>query len=170
MARFQILNKQSPEKFFIFSQNGEASAVLPAGEPVNFAMDGVNDGFDVELATTGAAVKSTTLFAGIPILEIASKGKGMIQVFGFNSALIYVHKTRAASTDTWASYPDLAIGDKLVVMTVASGFSGFAAGAASDFLAAFVACETKASATTLASSIGSLLRLTSSIKAFVRAM
>ena len=168
--RFQLLNKESPEKIFIYVNNGSGAA-LPAGQPVAFDMDGTRDGRDVSPATTAAAAKASSLFAGVPPLVIADNTSGMVQVFGFTDNLIYAHMTRAASTDTWASYPALAVGDIMNIDTVGSGFVRSAAGAASAVLGAFVAAGTLASATTLASSIGSTaLRLTTAISAFLRAM
>lgn len=171
MAKFQLLNKESPERFFFYVRNGETSLALLAGEPVAYDMDGTRDGRDVSRANTAAAAKATTLFAGIPPLQIDANQSGMAQVYGFNDNLIYINQTRAASTDVWASYPAVAVGDKLRVETAGNGITRVAAGAASEFLAGIAAAQTVASATTLASSIGgTALRLTTAIKGFLRVM
>lgn len=168
--RLQLLNRESAEKIFIYVRNG-SGGTLSAGRPTAFDMDGTRDGRDVSSATTAAAAKATSLFAGVPPIDIADNDSGMVQVFGFIDNLMYAHVTRAASTDAWASYPALAVGDVMSIDTVGNGFNRSAAGAASAFLAGFVGAQTLASATTLASSIGgSELTLTTQINALLRAM
>ncbi|KKN05529.1 hypothetical protein LCGC14_1086370 [marine sediment metagenome] len=168
-----LLNKDSPERFYAYVRNGEASAALSAGEPVCYDMDGTNDGLDVSKATTGAAAKCCTLFAGVLPVAIANGDSGMAQVFGYSSNLTFLHMTRAATTDIWASYVALAIGDKLEVETVGNAFSRKAAGAVSAYMPVAAAGETIASATTLVSSLAAgsgNLALTSAITAMIRAM
>ena len=168
--RFQLLNKESPEKIFIYARNG-SGGTLSAGRPTAFDMDGTRDGRDISSATTATATKATSLFAGVPPLDIADNDSGMIQVFGFTDNLMYAHMTRAASTDAWASYPALAVGDIMSIDTVGNGFNRATAGVASAFLGAFMAAQSLASATTLASTLGSAaLTLTTQINAFLRAM
>jgi len=169
--QWQLLNKISPEKVFIFVGNAEASAALPAGEPICFVMNGTRDGFDVVKAVTGTATKATSLFAGVPIKEIASSGKGTTQVFGFIENLLYTQLSRAASTDSYASGVAVAIGELLQVSTAPNGFLRSGAGAVSAFLPFAVACETKASAASSASTTSDTsTRVTLSLKAFLRAV
>ena len=168
--RYQLLNKESPEKIFIYVRNG-SGGTLSAGRPTAFDMDGTRDGRDVSSSTTATGVKATTLFAGVPPLDIADNNSGMVQVFGYTDNLIYAHMTRAASTDAWASYGALAVGVRMSIDTVANAFQGTVAGAVSAFLANFAAAQTLVSATTLASSVGgTALALTTQIRAFLRAM
>lgn len=168
--RFGLLNKETPEKIFMYVRNG-SGGTLSAGRPTAYDMDGTRDGRDISSATTATGVKATTLFSGVPPMDILDNNSGMVQVYGFTDNLMYAHMTRAASSDAWASYPDLAVGDKMSIDTVGNAFAGVAAGAASAFLANFIAGQTLASATTLASSVGgAALALTTQINAFIRAM
>jgi len=170
MSRFGLLNKDKAEKFFVFVRNDEASATISRGEPCCLIMDGTRDGFDVVSANSGAAAKATTLFAGIVAENMLAGKVGQAQVFGFVTAIKVVRQTRAASTDSWASFPAVAVGDVLNVETVANGASRSAAGGAGA-MGNIIAGETLASATTLASGAsGAGLALTANIKGFVRAM
>jgi hypothetical protein len=79
--------------------------------------------------------------------------------------------TRAASTDSWASYGAIAVGDQLTIDTVFNLFRRSTAGVAAVNTPMAVAMGSAASATTVASTTSvSILTSTVTMKVFVRAM
>lgn len=162
-----ILNGQ--ENATIICRNDESSSSITKGDAVCFIMDGTRDGKDVIKVTTGAAAKATTLLAGVALETATAGNKVRLAVRGVVQTLNLVLQTRAATTDSWASYPALAIGDVLGIDTVGGNPRRTAAGAASANLAAMVALQTLASATTQASTTSNTSLVSSTtIKAFLR--
>lgn len=141
-----------PETQTAVVQNAEASSSIAKGEPCCFVYNGTNDGVAVVTPATGTGAKATSLFAGIAQNAIVAGQQGLVTRIGLNRYTKVLRQTRAATTDTWASFPAIAVGDLLVVDTVNNALSRNAAGASSGFLAFAMAAETAASATTLASS------------------
>lgn len=163
-----LLKKGNPEKVFIWVQ---ADAALAAKTPCAFVMDGTDDGLNCVVANTAGAAKATSLFAGIPNVAIALNAGGWSQVYGVIDDIILVRATRAASTDSYNSNIDIALGDLLNVNTAPSGMVYSAAGAASAALPYCVAAETLASAASSASTTSdSSTAVTTTLKAFLRAM
>ncbi len=166
-----LLGRGTPETRAIVVTNGE-SAEITIGTPVCFAMDGTDNGSKVVLPSTGAAAKAHTLVAGIiseKNLPTKLPKSGLVQTYGYCPTTKLVRQTRAATTDSWASAVAVAIGDALVVDTVANALARTAAGAASAYLAAFVAAESLASAASSASSTSETrTAVTTSIKTFLR--
>lgn len=158
------------ETVFIAVKNVHTSSVS-RGVPVCFKMSGTDDGFEIIDANTGAAAKSTPLFAGILAQTLATNAKGLSQVYGFNLYTVVTRMTRAASTDSYASCPAIAIGDVMNVDTVANGMSRSATLAASAFLPFCMAAETIASSASSAStSSDSSTAKTTNVKTFIRAL
>ncbi len=151
--------------------NGETSQ-LDLGTPVCYAGDGTDDGSKVVLPSTQGATKAHTLVAGIVSeknIGTTLPKTGLVQKKGYCPYTKLVRATRAATTDSWASQVAIAVGDVLVVDTVANALSRTAAGAASAYLAAFVAMQSLASAASAASTTSETrTAITSAIKTFLR--
>lgn len=171
MPGISKIPKDKPERIYIMVQNDESSAAISAGVPVAFAMDGTDDGVDVVKLPSSTAAKATSFFAGITPKAIANGRRGLAQVFGPITALTVSRQTRAASSDSYASAAAIAIGDVLVLETVAGNASRSAAGAQAANLPFLVAIGTAASIASAASTTSDeSTSVTSSIAAFVRAM
>lgn len=197
MPREKLLDKAEADKIYIPVLNIEASVTIPYGCPVAFSMDAStngsspgatisNDGLGVVLPVTATATKASTLFAGVARGNcmgrtdnlIGNSRRGLAQIFGICNSTILVLSTRAATTDVWASQAAYALGDSLLVNTVAGlqGFSDNAAGAATAFLPFAVnASFTQASVTTTGSSAYSATFSANTVmttygKVFLRAM
>jgi len=164
-------NKASLNSDFIQVQNNSASA-LAQGAPAIFEMDGVDDGYSVENASDSTAGKATSFLAGVRSqLALPAGDIGQIQIRGFISNLKLIRSTRAATTDSYATSPAIAIGQDLLVDTVGNGFGAGAAGAATAELPGMVAIGTLASSVSTASTTSdSSLQLTASISAYLRIM
>ena len=157
------------ESSYITVRNDEATASIAKGGVCVFNMDGTREGHDVVLPSSSTAVLASNYIAGIATKAIAAQQVGQVQVRGVVQTLNVVRMTRAASTDSWASFPAVAVGDQLIINTVANMMSRSGAGAATITPAMCVAMTTLASATTVASTT-SVTGLVSSatIKAFLR--
>jgi len=163
-------DKRSLSQDFVWITNN-GSAAITEGAPAIYEMDGSEDGQSAENASDSTAAKATGFLAGIALADIAVGAKGKLQVRGFIDKVKMVNATRAASTDVYVSYPALAIGDQLIVNTVANAMSRSGAGAASAAGPLVVAVGTYASSTTAAStSSDSNLFKTTTVSAFLRIM
>lgn len=161
----------TPEKKIIQVKNDE-SAQIAVGTPVAFVMDGTDDGFAVVLPATAAAAKATTLLAGIVIqdpLPTALPKIGLAQIYGLCENANVLRQTRAATTDSFASAPAVAVGDKMVVETAYNCVSRSAAGAQSDVMAGIAAAQTLASlASSASNATDTRLAITTTMKVFLR--
>ena len=86
----QRINRSDPEKIFIVVKNTYSTASLTNGQAViwDYATDA--DGVGVTKPTDTAAVKALhngTAFAGIAAQAIAAGAYGLIQVYGYHSAV-----------------------------------------------------------------------------------
>ena len=155
-------------------RNAETSATIPRGTPICLVFNGTQDGLAVVLPSTGLAIKATALFYGTPVEDLAAGEYGDTIVSGYNQYTRILRQTRAASTDAWASVAAIAIGEIFSIDTVNNVFARSGSQAASGFLPAVVACETIASATTLASTSfttgDTRTAITTNMKAFIRSM
>ena len=168
MANMQLGQRDRPWRARINFKNGESSATIAAGSCVVLKAADVSQ--VVTPATAGAA-PTPALFAGIAAKAMAPNEFGDVIVSGYVPAMTVTRMTRAASSDGWASFPAIAIGDYFTIETV----NGFAArsGAGAALAAGYqiVALETLASATTLASTVGGAATVyTSAVKAWLRAL
>ena len=137
-------------------KSAESSATIPRGNPVCLVSNGTDDGLAVVLPTTGGAAKATSLAFGVTLSAINPSAYGEVQVYGFCRAAKYSRaRTRAASTDAYASTAALSVGQILSIDTLAGagsgGFQPAALGAASGFLPYAVMMETLDSIETQAS-------------------
>lgn len=168
-----IVGKDRPEQVYLAVHNDEVSADLTQGRACCFVMDGTEDGVAVVSSTTGAAGKATSLFAGIitDIGGLANGKYGVSQVFGLCYTATLLLRTRAASTDSWATHAAGVLGDLLSIDTVNALLQRTAAGAASAFLAFAALASAYASAATGASDAGQTgTASTLSTRVFLRAM
>ncbi len=81
---FQRINRSDPERIFLVVKNGYATAALTNGQPVGWDLSDV-DGVNV---TKMAATDIGNSFAGVVAETIAIGGYGLIQVYGYHSAVI----------------------------------------------------------------------------------
>lgn len=82
---FKRISRTDPERVFIVAKNGYAAAALTNGQPVQWDMSAA-DGVTVDIS--GAAFKRMAAFAGIVAETIAIGGYGLVQVYGYHSAVI----------------------------------------------------------------------------------
>jgi hypothetical protein len=81
---FQRINRSNPERVFIVIKNGYATASLTNGQSVIWD-SGDADGVNV---TRIGDSKSTQAFAGVIAETIAAGEYGLMQVYGYHSAVI----------------------------------------------------------------------------------
>lgn len=180
-----------PFKAFENFKSAEASASIPAGSPILFAINGTEDGFAAHLPSSSTAAKCPELFAGVsngpnPVLASAF---GSAQVWGLCEYALVVQSSRAASTDSFVSAAALSIGQALAIDTVNNAFKTgsqvtgaftIVTNATTDTLAInfgdgnppmFVMAQTLASASSSASTTSdSSVKKTFGLKVFLRAM
>ena len=82
---FKRITRGDPERVFIVVKNGYASASLTNGQAVQWDMSAA-DGVTVDIP--GAAFKRMAAFAGIVAETIAYGSYGLLQVYGYHSAVI----------------------------------------------------------------------------------
>jgi hypothetical protein len=161
-----------PDTVVINVKNDESTA-LETGELVVYAMDGTDDGLAVEKPSSSSAAMATTFFAGVVKDRLPADGTkmGTAQIHGFCRRARIVRQTRAASTDSFASFVALALGDRLIIDTVNNAFSRSDAGAQSAAQAFAVMAETIASAASSASATSDTrTAITAWAKVFLRAL
>lgn len=90
---FQRINRTSPEKIFIVAYNSYSTASLTNGQAVAWDYTTDCDGVGVTMPQP-TAVNAGFSFAGIAAETIAAGSYGLIQVYGYHSAV----RARAAST------------------------------------------------------------------------
>jgi|TARA_Y100000310_G_scaffold71534_1_gene67379 hypothetical protein len=84
---FQRINRSDPEKVFIVVKNSYSTASLTNGQSVIWDWTTDADGVGVTLATATANVAAGTDFAGIASETIAAGAYGLLQVYGYHSAV-----------------------------------------------------------------------------------
>ncbi|MHC4362955.1 MAG: hypothetical protein ACYSTZ_09020 [Planctomycetota bacterium] len=89
---FQRISRANPEKVFIVCKNGYSTAALTNGQPVMWDM---GDADGVNVTQPSAAFKRGSAFAGIVAETIAVSGYGLVQVYGYHSAVIVDSSTTA---------------------------------------------------------------------------
>jgi len=158
-----------------------------AGVPVVFVMDGTNDFGDVQNPSSSTASKAVSFPAGIMTVaaKAGSSGNPVVAYGLAQKALISATKTRAATTDVWASQAGIPVGAVLTINTLANVLEFFSNGSAVRAQHPFIAVGTVVSATTAASgsagtypqvnglggaSTDTIAYVTSLAKVFVRTM
>lgn len=163
--RMQTLGDKPP----FVDVNISPRVAVSAGQPVVLAADGTNDGFEVVLPSGSTAALASTLLMGVALNDLAAYEVGNARVFGKVEKLRLITGTRAASTDSYASYASVIAGAVLSLNTAANGFVTGASVGASAFQPAGALLETVASVASAASTTSdtSVVRYTD-VKAFVR--
>ena len=163
-------------------RSGETAITILKGAPMFYKMDGggsntyPDDGIEVVSAESLAAA-SQTMFAGLAMSDIAPGKYREGLVHGICEYARVVTASRAATTDVWVSYSAGAVGDILSINTATGSvqaLSRIGAGSGGVFNM-FGLAQTYASATTIASSVGTAtfsasLYSTNSMKVFVRSL
>lgn len=164
-----IGTKDRPWRARISAINGESSADILRGNVV--CLDSSNLG-QVKLPSgSGGATVATPLFAGIAVTDAKPGDPVGIVCGGYVAEAMFVVRTRAAGTDTWASVPARAIGDLLTIDTTNNALAYSAPGAASLGLPAAVLLESMASVASAPSSFGgTALAQITKVKVWVRAL
>ena len=84
---FQRINRSDPEKVFITAYNSYSTASLTNGQAVIWDWTTDGDGVGVTLATATENVSAGQDVAGIAAATIVSGEYGLIQVYGYHSAV-----------------------------------------------------------------------------------
>lgn len=165
----QLGTKDRPWRARISLINGESSSTINAGSPV--VLSASDNGSKVVLPATAGATVSTPLFAGIAVGTATPGNAVEIVAGGFCYKAKFVHRTRAASTDSYASVAAMAIGNVLTIDTVNNAVAYSTVGAASLACPAIVLMESIASIASAASTTSnSGTASTSMVKVWVRAL
>ena len=81
---FKRISRTDPERIFIVVSNGYSTASLTNGQAVSWDTGDVNG---VSVSKPGTAIKKAATFAGIVAETIAAGEYGLIQVYGYHSAV-----------------------------------------------------------------------------------
>ena len=81
----QRIKRSDPERVFIVVKNGYSTASLTNGQPVMWDM---TDADGVSVTKPSTAFKRMAAFAGIVAETIAAGEYGLLQVYGYHSAVI----------------------------------------------------------------------------------
>ena len=84
---FQRVNRSNPEKVFIVAKNSYGTASLTNGQAVIWDWTTDVDGVGVTLATATTNVSCGVDVAGIASETIAAGSYGLLQVYGYHSAV-----------------------------------------------------------------------------------
>ena len=84
---FQRVNRTNPEKVFVVAKNSYATASLTNGQAVIWDWTDDVDGVGVTLATATENVSCGIDVAGIASETIAAGSYGLLQVYGYHSAV-----------------------------------------------------------------------------------
>ena len=84
---FQRVNRTNPEKVFIVAKNSYGTASLTNGQAVIWDWTTDGDGVGVTLATATENVSAGQDVAGIASETIAAGDYGLLQVYGYHSAV-----------------------------------------------------------------------------------
>ncbi len=84
---FQRVNRTNPEKIFVVAKNSYATASLTNGQAVIWDWTTDVDGVGVTLATATNLVSQGSDVAGIATETIAAGNYGLLQVYGYHSAV-----------------------------------------------------------------------------------
>lgn len=84
---FQRVNRSNPEKIFIVAKNSYSTASLSNGQAVIWDWTTDADGVGVTLATATENVSAGQDVAGIAAETIAAGDYGLLQVYGYHSAV-----------------------------------------------------------------------------------
>jgi hypothetical protein len=151
-------------------RNDEASTTISAGMPVVLSMDGTEDGLAVELPRNSTALAIGAFQYGIATQDIAPGKIGEVLVNGIHEDAIICLASRAASTDSFASYASIPLGAILTINTVANALSLSAASSAGAILGYFLAESVASGASSASATSNTSTTVTTARKVFVRLM
>ena len=151
-------------------RNDEASATIPAGSPVVLSNDGTEDGLSVVLPTSSTAAKIGAFSFGVAVNAIEAGKIGEVYLNGVFASATIVHATRAASTDSFASYAAGSSGAVLGIVSVANALSVLAASTASFGQGAFLMQSFASLASSASTTANTGTIVSSSRKVFLRFM
>ena len=108
---FARINRSNPEKIFMVVYNSYSTASLTNGQPVmwDYVTDADGVGVTLNAAGTGRAGHYGTAVAGVAAETIAAGAYGLIQTWGYHSAV----RVRSATT----GLPAIAAGTGLALVT-----------------------------------------------------
>ena len=114
-----LINQNRPDRNSISVRNGDTVSIAKL-TPVVFAMDAVNDGFNVIRPSGGTALQAQGCIAGILAADLAVGGVGEIAVNGPIDNVPYLVRTRAGTSagSSWSTEAAIAIGQPLGIDTV----------------------------------------------------
>jgi hypothetical protein len=176
--QFKYTGNKGDTALVVIKNNDPNSTVVLQGAPVHFIADAVTaaKGRDVK-AQDGRAGAETGFFAGFNIsgsLNIGDQGQAF--AYGFYDYARVLLSTRATTTDVWASYSAIALGDIMKFITTSGVQAVQRSGAGSDTNAPWfvLAAATLVSQTTQASSvangIGNSTAMVTTLRVHVRAL
>lgn len=119
---FQRVNRSNPEKVFIVAKNSYSSASLTNGQAVIWDWTTDGDGVGVTAATATTNVSCGVDVAGVAAETIAAGGYGLLQVYGYHSAVL-VRTMTSTSHVYHESRAVVAKGTPLVGGITAAAFS-----------------------------------------------
>lgn len=154
--RFKSVGNKADLAAVVIRNNDPNSTVIKTGAPTFFIDNATLRGLDVA-AADGLAAANQGGFAGFNVSQPLNVGDfGEAMVFGYYDYARIFLSSRATTTDSWASYAAIVLGDIMAFIT-GSGIQGVSrsgAGSATNLGWWVRAAQTLASATTLASSVG----------------
>lgn len=86
---FQRINRTDPEKLFLVVRNDYSTAAITVGQTVQWAFpsSGAGDGVGVTRPTARATNAGFAVAGAVASASIAAAGYGLLQVYGYHSAL-----------------------------------------------------------------------------------
>lgn len=110
---FQRINRTDPEKVFVIAKNGYSTAALTVGQGVMWGLTAA-DGVTVTRPTARATNAGVAAAGVVAASSIAVGGYGLVQVYGYHSAI----RARTVTSGT----PAIAAGRPLVLNVAGSVF------------------------------------------------
>lgn len=111
---FQRVNRTNPEKIFLVAKNAYTTASLTNGQAVIWDWTNAVDGISVTLAVATNLVSQGTDVAGIVSETIGSGDYGLLQVYGYHSAVRVRAMTSTSAHQYSQSAAEVALGTPLV--------------------------------------------------------
>ncbi len=111
---FQRVNRTNPEKIFVVAKNSYGTASLTNGQVVIWDWADEGTGIAVTLATATNLVSQGTDVAGIATETIAAGDYGLLQVYGYHSAVRVRAMTSTSAHQYSESAAEIAKGTPLV--------------------------------------------------------
>lgn len=161
--------KDRPWRARISLLNGESSSTISPGMPV--LLSATDNGSKVVLPATGGVTQAHSLFAGVAVSSATPGNPVEIVCGGYVAGAKFVTRTRAATTDGWASVAARAVGNLLTIDTVNNGLAYSTVGAASLGINPAVLMESIASIASAASTTSDAATVqTTTKKVWIRAL